>query len=84
MRLRGGFHGHRIIVRNIALLQLSDPAPALGEGQGRIAGEMMFKLDRLDESVGRGRTVGCCQKWEFELVVSFLKVIHFAQLIGLG
>ncbi len=44
----------------------------------------MFKLERLDESVGRCRTVGCCQKWEFELFVSFLKVIHFAQLIGLG
>jgi hypothetical protein len=29
---------------------------------------------RLDESVGRGRTVGCCRKWEFELFLSFLKV----------
>ena len=36
--------------------------------------EMMFELKRLEESVGRGRTVGCCQKWEFELFVSFLRV----------
>ena len=31
---------------------------------------MLFKLERLNESVGRGRTVGWCQKWEFELFVS--------------
>lgn len=34
---------------------------------------MMFELERLEESVGKGRTVGC-QKWEFESFVSLLKV----------
>jgi hypothetical protein len=62
------------VIRSIAALCKASAVPK-GRGTRKLLENPQPLVEtRLDEGVGRGRTVGCCQKWEFELLVSFLKV----------